>query len=52
LLDWIAGGVEFEIVTRPGWMLPAAVKYVSAVALLGVLGYGIVTGRRKKGRHN
>ncbi len=52
LLDWIAGGIEFEIVTRPGWMLPAAVKYVSAVALLGVLGFGIVTGRRKKGRHN
>ena len=52
LLDWIAGGIEFEIVSRSGWMLPGAVKYVSAVALLGVLGFGIVTGRRKRGRHN
>ncbi|MHC4719205.1 MAG: SO_0444 family Cu/Zn efflux transporter [Planctomycetota bacterium] len=41
LLDWIAGGVDFEIVIRPGWMLPAPVKYASAVVLLGVLGYGI-----------
>ncbi|UCC21847.1 MAG: permease [Planctomycetota bacterium] len=46
LLDWIGGGAASEIVNRPGWMLPAVVKYVSAVALLGVLGYGIVSGRR------
>lgn len=37
LLDYIAAGVDFEIVTRPGWMLPPVVKYASAVALLVVL---------------
>jgi uncharacterized membrane protein YraQ (UPF0718 family) len=48
VLDWIAGGVDFEIVTRPHWMLPAPAKYVSAVVLLGVLGYAILSGRGKK----
>jgi hypothetical protein len=46
ILDLIAAGLDFEIVTRPHWMLPAAVKYVSAVALLAVLAFAIVTGKR------
>ena len=41
LLDYIAVGVDFEIVTRPGWMLPTAVKYISAVALLAVLAFAV-----------
>ena len=41
LLDYIAGGVDFEIVTRPGWMLPDLVKYISAVVLFAVLGFAI-----------
>ncbi|MFC1793938.1 SO_0444 family Cu/Zn efflux transporter [Planctomycetota bacterium] len=39
LLDFIAAGVNIEIATRPGWMLPTAVKYASAVALMTILGY-------------
>ena len=41
LLDFIAAGIDIEIATRPGWMLPAAVKYASAVVLLVVLGYAL-----------
>ncbi|MHC4456002.1 MAG: SO_0444 family Cu/Zn efflux transporter [Planctomycetota bacterium] len=43
LLDYIAAGVDFEIVTRPGWMLPTAIKYISAVVLLAVLAFAIFT---------
>jgi uncharacterized protein len=37
LLDYIAAGVHFEIVTRPHQMLPQAVEYASAVVLLTIL---------------
>ncbi len=37
LLDYIAIGVDFEIVTRPATMLPPVVKHISAVLLLAVL---------------
>jgi len=47
LLDYIAAGVDFEIVARPGWMLPSAVKYISAVVLLAVLTFAIL-GKRKQ----
>ncbi len=47
LLDYIAAGVDFEIAARPGWMLPSAVKYISAVVLLAVLTFAIL-GRRKQ----
>ncbi len=47
LLDYIAVGVDFEIAARPGWMLPATVKYLSAVALLAVLGLAVF-GRAKR----
>jgi len=46
ILDLIAAGLDFEIVTRPHWMLPAAVKYVSAVVLLAVLAFAIVAGKQ------
>ncbi len=46
LLDYIAGGVDFEIVIRSSWMLPAVVKYVSAVVLLAVLAFAIFTKKK------
>jgi len=49
LLDYLAAGVGFAVVSKPSWMLPAAVKYVAAVILLAVLGYAILGG--KKGEH-
>ena len=47
LLDYIAFGVDFEIASRPGWMLPAAVRYASAVALLAVLAFAILSGKKQ-----
>jgi len=41
LLDYIAGGVEFELTTAPGWMLPTVIKYASAVVLLAILAFAI-----------
>ena len=46
LLDYIRAGVDFDIATQPGWMLPDAVKYISAVMLLVVLSYALF-GRNK-----
>jgi uncharacterized membrane protein YraQ (UPF0718 family) len=46
LLDYIAAGVRFEIVTRPGRMLPSAIKYISAVMLLAVLIFAIFSKRK------
>jgi len=42
LLDYIAAGFDFEIGTRPHWMLPPIVKYISAIALLAVLAFAIL----------
>jgi len=39
VLDFIAADINFEIISRPGWMLPDIVKYISAVVLLVVLGF-------------
>ena len=44
LLDYIGAGLDFEIATRPGWMLPHVVKHASAVVLLGVLGFALLSG--------
>jgi uncharacterized membrane protein YraQ (UPF0718 family) len=49
VLDYIAAGVHFEIVSRPGWMLPQPVKYASAVVLLAILTFAIL---RKKDESN
>ena len=46
LLDYIAAGVDFEIATRPGWMLPAAVKHIAAVVLLAILTIAIFSKRK------
>jgi uncharacterized membrane protein YraQ (UPF0718 family) len=46
LLDYIAVGIDIEIATRPGWMLPNIVKYISAVVLLAILGFAILSKRK------
>ncbi|UCF16397.1 MAG: permease [Phycisphaerales bacterium] len=43
LLDSLAATVKYAVVTRPGWMLPAPVKYAAAAILLLVLGYAIAS---------
>jgi uncharacterized membrane protein YraQ (UPF0718 family) len=47
LLDYIAAGIDFEIAARPAWMLPQAVKYLSAVTLLAVLAFAILCKRKQ-----
>jgi len=46
LLDEIVRGIGADIVSKPGWMLPPVVKYVSAVLLLAVLIFAMA-GTRK-----
>jgi len=46
ILDYLAMGADFEVVARPGWMLPQSVKHVAAIVLLAVLAFAILT--RKK----
>jgi len=46
LLDYIAAGVDFEIAARHGWMLPPAVKHISAVVLLAILTIAIFSERK------
>ena len=41
LLDLLATSADIEIAAHSHWMLPAAVKYASAVVLLAVLGYAL-----------
>ena len=49
LLDYIAAGVDFEVVTRHhGWMLPQAVKNISAVVLLAVLVFAVLSKKKAK----
>jgi uncharacterized membrane protein YraQ (UPF0718 family) len=45
-LDYVTGGLSFQIVSRPGWMLPNIVKYICAVVLIAVLAFAILS--RKK----
>jgi uncharacterized membrane protein YraQ (UPF0718 family) len=46
LLDYLAGGVNIEAVSRAGWMLPPIVKYTSAAVLLTILAFAIFSRRR------
>lgn len=41
LLDYISAGMDFQVVARPGMMLPHFVSYASAIALLVVLGFAV-----------
>ena len=47
LLDYIAAGVDFQIATRPGWMLPSAIRYTSAAVLLGLLLFAILSRKQR-----
>ena len=46
LLDYAARGFDFEVFVRPGWMLPDTIKYASAVILLAVLAFAIISKHR------
>ncbi len=37
ILDYIAIGVNMNVASKPGWMLPLTVKYISAITLLTIL---------------
>ena len=41
LLDFVANSIDVEIIGQPGWMLPMAVKHISALALLTVLAFAV-----------
>jgi uncharacterized membrane protein YraQ (UPF0718 family) len=47
LLDYAAVGIKLEIATRPGWMLPDVTKHISAIVLLTILGFAILSKHRK-----
>ncbi len=46
LLDYIAANFDFEVASRPGWMLPNIIKNISAIILLAILAFAAF--RRKK----
>jgi uncharacterized membrane protein YraQ (UPF0718 family) len=48
LLDYIAGGIHFEIAAQSGWMLPWFVKDISAIILVVLLLIGTIS-KKKKG---
>lgn len=43
VLDYIVGAVEFKAVAKPAWMLPPLAKHISAIILIAVLAYAIIT---------
>jgi len=43
LLDFLVTSADIKIAAHSHWMLPAVVKYVSAVVLLAVLGYALLS---------
>jgi uncharacterized membrane protein YraQ (UPF0718 family) len=49
LLDYIIFGSVLEVISKPGWMLPGYIKHISAVILLGVLLFAIIS--EKRGKH-
>jgi hypothetical protein len=51
LLDKIATDFDFQIAVKHGWMLPAAIKNICAVALLGLLTTAIISKHRNKANH-
>lgn len=52
LIDFIAAGADFEIVTRPHWMLPDSVKNISAGLLLAVLAVAIFSKKSRLDDHH
>lgn len=49
LLDYLARDVNIEVVSRAGWMLPPTAKYISAVVLLTILAFAILSRRKSAG---
>lgn len=47
LLDYAAAGMDFEVASRPGWMLPESVKSASALILFFVLGFALFRNPQK-----
>jgi hypothetical protein len=47
LLDWVVQATAGRVVSGMGTMLPPAVKNVSAVILLAVLAYAVLTAKKK-----
>jgi len=47
LLDQVSGGMDFQTISKPGWMLPDIVKHISAIAFLAVLAFAL----KKKKKH-
>ena len=47
LLDYIAGGIDFEIAAQPSWMLPWFIKHISAVILVVLLAVGAITKKKE-----
>ena len=47
LLDKIALGMNFQIISKPGWMLPDVIKHISAIMFLAILAFAIT----KKKKH-
>jgi len=45
LLNWIFAGTQFEVITHARRMLPAIVRYASAVVLAIILGYAFISAR-------
>ena len=45
LLNWIFAGTQFEVITHGRRMLPAIVRYASAVVLAIILGYAFISAR-------
>jgi hypothetical protein len=48
LPDYITAGVNSEAVTHHGWMLPQVVKNISAVVLLAVLVFAVLSKKKAK----
>ena len=47
LLDFIAGGMDFNVISRTGWMLPPVIKHISAVILIVVLAVGAISKKKE-----
>ncbi|MBC8481635.1 MAG: SO_0444 family Cu/Zn efflux transporter [Planctomycetes bacterium] len=48
ILDAIAAGIDFEVISKPAWMMPQLVKNICAVVLILLLVSGIMTRHKEK----
>jgi uncharacterized protein len=49
LFDYIAGGIDFRIAAGAPMMLPVAIKYISAIALIAILTVGAISKKKDDG---